>query len=224
MINNFSSFSSCPLMNMNNIYRYSGVKMSEQESLSSHIVEVEVMGYMLIDTLINKYGEDLDYGIFLEKAFHHDLEESLTGDVSRPLKYRNEKVLHELKVVADLIAKNIYNKYFIDSERFYKIWCDSKEGKEGTIVKIVDMLVVASKAFKEVSLLNNNYFLKVVYEVNKYLSETIKKFKDDTPFNAEATKYLVDIMEEANSDLSKIWEERGSIASKFSITDTTLVD
>ena len=147
MINKFNQFTSCPLMNMHNIFRYSGVKLSEPESLSSHIVEVQMMGYMILDHLNHTYNEGLDYGLYLEKALHHDLEESLTGDVSRPLKYHNPKVLKELQDVAEHTARELYTKYFDNYYRMIQLWDNAKHGKEGILVKIVDMQIVVQKAF-----------------------------------------------------------------------------
>lgn len=224
MINKFNKFTSCPLMNMHNIFRYSGVKLVEPESLSSHIVEVQIMGYMILDHLNESYKENLDRGLYLEKALHHDLEESLTGDVCRPLKYYNNDIHHELEKVAQSTAKDIYRKYFENTDEMYKLWDESKEGKEGVLVKIVDMLAVASKALREVVLLNNNYFLKVVYEVRHYLGDTLQYIQKYSPYNKESTEYLVNLILDAISEMDALWEDRKSISESYSILDNTLLD
>lgn len=224
MLNNFEEFTSNPLMNMHHVFRYSGVMLSEPESLATHIVEVQVMGYMLIDKLNNSFGEDISYGVFLEKALHHDLEESLTGDVCRTLKYHNPRVLKELQDVAAETATNIYSKYFEDPIRVTKLWDEAKKGKEGVIVKIVDMLCVANKALREVSLLNNNYFLKVVYEVSRYLTDVKVFVENNSPYNADSTQYLVSLIEDAITKMKTLWDERKDIADKYKILDTTLLE
>lgn len=224
MINKFNQFTSCPLMNMHNIFRYSGVKLSEPESLSSHIVEVQMMGYMILDHLNHTYNEGLDYGLYLEKAFHHDLEESLTGDVSRPLKYHNPKVLKELQDVAEHTARELYTKYFDNYDRMIQLWDNAKHGKEGILVKIVDMLVVASKALREVELLNNNYFLKVVYEVSHYLEGTIDYVTKNSPYNEGSTKYLLDLMNDALNQVKTLWENKKDLAESYRILDNTLME
>lgn len=187
------SIASCPLMNMHNIYRYSGTKQVEQESLSSHIVEVQMLGSILLNDMNTKYNEGLDYGEFVKKALHHDLEESITGDVARPLKYHNDNVHKELENVATEVSQELYDKYFPKSD-YFKYWADAKHGKEGVLVKVVDMLVVAIKAFREVELLNNNYFLKVVHEVSYYLSGTCHYIEEHSPYNQESTEYLLNII------------------------------
>lgn len=224
MINKFNQFTSCPLMNMHNIFRYSGVKLSEPESLSSHIVEVQMMGYMILDHLNHTYNEGLDYGLYLEKALHHDLEESLTGDVSRPLKYHNPKVLKELQDVAAHTAHELYTKYFDNYYRMIQLWDNAKHGKEGILVKIVDMLVVASKALREVELLNNNYFLKVVYEFSHYLEGTIDYVTKNSPYNDGSTKYLLDLMNDALNQVKTLWENKKDLAESYRILDNTLME
>lgn len=224
MINKFNQFTSCPLMNMHNIFRYSGVKLSEPESLSSHIVEVQMMGYMILDHLNHTYNEGLDYGLYLEKALHHDLEESLTGDVSRPLKYHNPKVLKELQDVAEHTARELYTKYFDNYYRMIQLWDNAKHGKEGILVKIVDMLVVASKALREVELLNNNYFLKVVYEVSHYLEGTIDYVTKNSPYNEGSTKYLLNLMNDALNQVKTLWENKKDLAESYRILDNTLME
>lgn len=224
MIKSFTQLTSCPLMNMNSVFRYSGTKLVEPESLSTHIVEVQMMGYMILNTLNKQFDEGLDAGLFLEKALNHDLEESLTGDVCRTLKYYNPQVLKELQLVAEQTATDIYIKYFGDEVILPRVWADAKKGKEGILVKIVDMLCVASKALKEVELLNNNFFLKVVYEVKNYLTDTVKLLENkDLGFKAESIEYLKILVEDAVGQLSNVWNARADIARRYKITDSTLM-
>lgn len=226
MIKSFTQLVSNPLMNMGNVYRYSGAKVAEPESLAMHIVDVQMMGYMILQDLNNQYGENLDAGVFLEKALHHDLEESLTGDVCRTLKYYNPSVLKELQDVAKLTAADIYLKYFNDEDsRLFKIWDESKSGKEGFIVKIVDMLTVASKALREVELLNNMYFLKVVYEVKEYLGDVIHilETKEDTGFSEESIGYLLVLVKDADSQLARVWDRYKELSDHYYILDNTLM-
>lgn len=224
MVNNFSQFVTCPLMNMHNVYRYSGVKLSEPESLSTHIVDVQIMGYMILDHLNNVCGEDLDPGLYLEKCLHHDLEECLTGDVSRPLKYHNPKVLKELKDVAYHTATGLYTKYFENSIEMMKLWEQAKDGKEGVLLKVVDMLCVANKALREIDLLNNNYFLKVAFEVRNYLEETLNYFKVNSPYNKKATEYLLSIINEAIISVRTVYNDRIDVVENYRILDTTLLE
>lgn len=211
-----------PIMNMHNIYRYAGVKQVEVENLSSHIVEVQMLGSSLLNVMNTKYGENMDYGEFLKKALHHDLEESITGDITRPLKYHNHNVHKELENVADEVAENLYAKYFPNSN-YFDYWKNAKKGKEGILVKVVDMLVVAIKAFREVELLNNNYFLKVVFEVNHYLTGVRDYICENSPYNKEATEYILDIIDETLSELQEIKDRNSKMYSDYRITDLSMV-
>lgn len=220
-VNNFKGLISSPLMNCDHVYRYSGTKMVESESLATHIYETQMLGYMIIYHLNHKCGESIDAREYLVKAFHHDLEESITGDVARPLKYHNESVKNELQDVAKSVAMELYSKYF-DSE-YYKLWENAKEGKEGYILKVVDMLTVVNKAIKEVSFLHNMYFLRVCHEVSHYLTEIIQNI-DESPLEQEASKvYVRSLLIEADVTLSQILKENKDLLSMYDIVNNSMI-
>jgi len=226
MSNKFLDIVSSPLMNLENVYRYSGIKMVEPESLAIHTLEVQILGYLVIDHINYHSDENLDKLVFLEKALHHDLEESLTGDVARPLKYNNKNVLRELRDVANNIAKDLYEEYFCDSDKMYDIWESAKDDKEGIILKVVDSLTVASKAIKEVEMLNNKYFLRVAYEVRFYLKEIIDHLQNTFNIfsNMYTVAYLVSLLDDAISALNHILEQHESMLKVYQIAEKSLVN
>lgn len=212
-----------PLMNTSHISRYSGVKLVEPEMLDTHLINVMMLGSMLIDELNESHHESLSEGVFLEKALHHDADEALTGDVTRTLKYHNEAVHKELQNVADEVASSMYSKYFNNPNYYYYLWDNAKHGKEGGILKIVDMLDVAIKALREVELLNNMYALRIIYEVKFYLNETIIDFLENhSPYNEEATEFLLVYVENTVSILEEVWDKYKDTADHYRIIDTTI--
>lgn len=172
MQNEFLNLVSSPLMNLDHTYRYSGTKLVEAESLSHHIVDTIMLGIKIIDKVNDIAGHTLiDPSEYVMKAVYHDLEEVITGDVPRPLKYYNTDTRDSLKLVADEIAMRFFCNQFTEGYPHYSIWDTAKSGHSGMILKIVDTLVVANKVVKEVSILHNFYMLRVAHEVSKYLKE-----------------------------------------------------
>jgi 5'-deoxynucleotidase YfbR-like HD superfamily hydrolase len=214
----FTRMISTPPMRNDQIIRYSGVRQTDPESLSIHLVDVQMMGYAMIRTMNKDHGESINIGLYLEKALIHDLDEVLTGDMPRSTKYYNDTILQEMKAVADDAMYQVSRNFFNDEEVF-KIWSESKSGKEGIVVKLVDMLCVASKVMKEVELLNNNYFLKVAYEVRPYLLELVKYLNKKSPFTESATEYLINLLQEAHDEVDGIWESRQHIAQSYGILE-----
>lgn len=196
MPNEFMNLISSPLMNLDHTYRYSGTKLVEAESLSQHIIETIMLGLKIVDKVNHIAGYDLlNPSEYVMKAVYHDLEEVITGDIPRPLKYYNEFTRDSLKNVADEIAARFFSDQFYEGHKHYMIWDQSKSGFEGFILKIVDMLVVANKVVKEVSLLHNYYMLRVAHEVSQYLRElslNINYFAEP-----EINEYLRIIVEDA---------------------------
>lgn len=223
--NEFIKITSSPMLQTNNVFRYSGTKMVEPESLTTHIYETQMIGYMIINHLSNYCGEILDKGLYLEKVLHHDLEESMTGDVVRTLKYHNPEVLRELQKVASEVAEELYEVYFDDKDKeLLNIWANAKKGKEGFILKLVDTLTVVNRVVKEVDYFKNIYFIRVAYEVSIYLKDLQELLKlNPCKFYRDSLNYLSTLLEDAQKVLHRIMEENREIALKYKIIDKSLL-
>lgn len=223
--NEFIKIISSPMLQTNNVHRYSGTKMIEPESLTTHIYETQMIGYMIIHHLNEFCGEILNTGLYLEKVLHHDLEESMTGDVVRTLKYHNPSVLRELQNVASEVAEELYAEYFEDkSGVLLDIWSTAKRGKEGFILKLVDTLTVVNRVIKEVEYFKNIYFIRVAYEVSIYLRDLQSSLKENPyNYNKESIDYLESILDGANDSLSRIMEENQEVALRYKIIDKSLL-
>lgn len=223
--NEFIKIISSPMLQTGNVVRYSGTKMIEPESLTTHIYETQMIGYMIINHMANYCGDLLDKGLYLEKVLHHDLEESMTGDVVRTLKYHNSEVLKELQKVAHEVAEELYSVYFEDeNHELLTLWEEAKKGKEGFILKLVDTLTVVNRVVKEVDYFKNIYFIRVAYEVSIYLKD-LQKLLDHNPqgFTKESIHYLANLLEDAQEVLHRIMEENREIALKYKIIDKSLL-
>lgn len=206
--NKFLELVSSPLMNLDHTYRYSGTKLVEKETLSQHIVDTIMMGIKIIEDINDLGTITLSIKDYLCKATYHDLEEVITGDVPRPLKYHDEATLSSMRDVADSVAKELFQGEFSDWESHYEWWKSAKDDNEGIILKIVDNLVVVNKVVKEVSLLNNYYMLRVAHEVSKYTTSLRDHFLEEGAFgDIKANNYIIDLLNDALDVMSDILEK-----------------
>lgn len=222
MSNKFLELISSPLMNLDHTHRYSGTKLVEEETLSQHIVDTIMMGIKVIDEINHIAGREmLSTTKYVMKAVYHDLEECITGDIPRPVKYYDEHTRDSLKNVADQVAKKFFDEQFHDGEPHYAIWESAKEDNEGYILKIVDTLVVANKVVKEVSILNNFYMLRVAHEVSQYLEEqynSLIKCPDDA-----VTLYLMDLLLGAIQSMKKIMKDNDECMNSLHIHAQSMI-
>lgn len=153
MNNTFLELVNIPALNTDNTIRYSLMYQIKEESLADHIADVGVLSYLL--TLrFNSYGEKLNVGDVLEKVLLHDLDEVLTGDIPRSTKYYSEAGLDAMKGVALDAITRLANS-LPGSEGLVDKWKSAKQGKEGSVLVLADMLCVARKVVTEVKILGN---------------------------------------------------------------------
>lgn len=228
MKNEFLDIVASPLMNLDHTFRYSGTKLVESESLSQHITDTIMMGLKIIDEINTRYGEiKLSPEEYVMKAVYHDLEEVITGDIPRPLKYYNEATLESMRDVADSVAESLFDKEFHSDYPHYDVWSNAKDHAEGLILKIVDNLVVVNKVIKEVSLLQNHYMLRVAHEVIQYTSEIREMIlrMDFKTMNLDKRikDYLVDLLDGAIKSVGDILEENDKVMHDLKIYAQSMI-
>lgn len=197
MNNTFLELLNIPALNTDNAIRYSLMYQIKEESLADHIADVGVLSYLL--TLrFNSYGENLNVGDVLEKVILHDLDEVLTGDIPRSTKYYSDEGLNAMRGVAlDAITK--LAEGLPGSEGLVEKWKSAKQGKEGSVLVLSDMLCVARKVVTEVKILGNGYFLKVAYEMIDNLTELKKELESGelNKFNEDSRAYINQLIHDA---------------------------
>lgn len=226
--NKFLDLVSSPLMNLDHTYRYSGTKLVESETLSQHITDTIMMGLKIVDQVNAIAGKIIIHPAeYVMKAVYHDLEEVITGDIPRPLKYYNEATKNSLKKVADDVAVKFFSSQFSEPFGHYKVWRDAKKGVAGYILKLVDTLVVANKVIKEVSLLHNFYMLRVAHEVSQYLTELYDNLNHDNDSELSEINdvkiYLLDILDGAILSMDQIMTENKSCMDSLNIYGQSMI-
>lgn len=187
-------------------WRYSSSRLCDQENLSTHTYEVEMIGLMLMDKISSLSPEEVfNRETFLMKALFHDVDETILGDTPRPLKYASNGIHHEINVVADRVANTLLTGTFYEGEQIYKDYYDTaKSGKEGILVKIADMLSVVKKARLEVEYLGNLTMLTVYDNLVGYLSDLDRPETYQVFDTEDARRFLLDMFRDLQDYVSSI--------------------
>ncbi len=195
MKNTFIDLVFNPMCRTSEVNRYSGIYQQNVENLAEHITDIMMLSYM-IGNKLNDFGEGIDLGILLEKCLLHDVEEVILGDIPRTTKYASDGIKKEIDVLSKKSASKLLNI------RQYQLWSESKEGKEGSILKLADFLVVAKKCCVEIDLRCNYSFLPV-------LENVLTLFQEDNSFPSmkqnASREYLHDLWQSCAENLAKLY-------------------
>lgn len=219
----FNSIVFSPIMRTNEVKRYSGVYLQESENLSQHITDVMIMGYM-ISKKLNMYGENIDIGLFLEKALVHDLDEISTGDIPHNTKYSSISMKKE----SDLLAEKVIKRYSELDESLSDLpetWSHTKDGKEGVILKLCDILCIVRKSIIEVEIYNNLLFLKISEELVHNLEVYQNSLNLGSVFsNHKSIDFIESIVSYSIYTIKNINLEHMSVSGKYNIASNILRD
>ena len=202
-------------MRSDEVERYSGTKLSSKETLGQHITDMSMMSYLIANRM-NSLGEQIDIGILLEKCLIHDIDEISTGDLPRNTKY----ALPELKYYMDAVAKKAVSGYAetYHMDDLVEKWENAKEGKEGTIVKICDMLCVVRKAISEIEIECNKSALRVTKELVRHIDDMVKSVNCDIFDSKEAATYIIRILLDSREMVASINNKYSEFADRYNIT------
>lgn len=210
-----------PIMKMNEIKRYASVYQQVEENLAEHTTEIMMLSYMISQILTRVYSEKIDTGVLLTKCLFHDVDEVVTGDIPRNTKYGNSTVLLGCRELASDSIKLIEDSLPCDIT-LRDFWKSAKEGKEGLILSICDMLVVVKKAITEVELHNNLSFLKVVEELENHLTKMIDNLEVPSEFSDDSVEYLKSLVTEAKNEIVTIRVKYQHVIDKYLIKENII--
>lgn len=215
--NEFLKLINSSMLDTPEVMRYSGLRQSEPESLSDHVVDVMMMSY-IIGLKLRSMEVEVDVGTLLEKCLVHDIDEVLIGDIPRLTKYSSEGVYNGLSDLADEVAKDM--SYDIDGgTRMYDAWKYSKDDSlEGYILKLVDMLSVVSKVVLEVDTLGNKKFMRVALEVSEYIKTLIRDIPTEL-FSTVSMDYITNLLESALWTMKDLEDRNEDYMSRYNVYD-----
>lgn len=141
------------------VRRFSQTVLAKDENVLEHTGMVALLAKQFGE-ILNSSTPTVDIGELLSKALLHDIEESKTGDVARPLKYSSNALLSEFKFIEGKIASTILAEAGMFSS--IKQWQSSKEGIEGKIIKYCDALSAMLKFHDEIVMRGNKSMIALM--------------------------------------------------------------
>jgi 5'-deoxynucleotidase YfbR-like HD superfamily hydrolase len=147
---------------MSSVIRYSSIPHGRGENVAEHSYYV-IFYCLLIAKDMEKDGYKIDYYKLLVSAVIHDLDEAITGDIIRPVKYSSEELRDKLEHVADIYCRHTLRK--LDNggaEELYDYWEKAKDPStlEGQILQVCDMLSVIAYCIERIK--SGNTYMQTI--------------------------------------------------------------
>jgi 5'-deoxynucleotidase YfbR-like HD superfamily hydrolase len=189
------------LSRMTTVQRYSQYHLCVPESVLEHSAFVAMISMFIANHIELDMVERCKV---IEKALMHDVDEVVTGDISRPVKYHSKELRLMIAAMESENMERISDE-ILESDRFFYVWRDSKEGKAGSIVALADVLAVVYKLYDEVVMRGN----KTLYDIaNKDVDRLVAKRVESVVllYEIDPTK-LEQIVIDCNQMMDKIKQE-----------------
>lgn len=185
-----------PMRNLNNVVRYSGVFCMKIETDGFHVIDMMAMCMKISDMIEEDLKEErykIDRKDLIYRCYLHDMDECLTGDITRNIKYYNDDIYKSISSVAnELISKNF-------SEEISKDISSSKDKDtvNGLIVKLADTLQSSMKIYEECRL-GNFHFKKIIEDNLQFvvnLKDVVRSSKLNKKIGRSVTNTLLNIID-----------------------------
>ena len=132
-------------------YRYSAQPVIHRENVAEHSFWTALIGVAICMDLEIKF---LAPQVAI-KALLHDVEESMTGDLVREIKYFDEEIRNVIGRVEKEFVKRLFDPMGAAGENLQQIWENSKDDTfAGHIVALADLLCVIAYCDREMKLGN----------------------------------------------------------------------
>lgn len=180
------------LRNLSHTFRFDTLRTIRSECVAEHSFYASAYTLILYHKLIDIYpdlAEQIDLAKLLSQAICHDMEERLSGDITRCFK--------ELVPNVDYITNEISRKTF-EEECLPTVLADHQENAfkpdtiEGRLLKLADILCVCAKLLEEAELGNQYANNRLQVRMADYLDSLIRKLKSNpsNPFDEFAYRII----------------------------------
>lgn len=154
-----------PIHRMSHVFRYSSLPTTRKENVAEHSYYVVLYSLLIARDIEARELAKIDYGKLLARACVHDLDESLTGDFLRVVKYGHPDLKRALDEVSVSMIRKMEEGLKV---QVLDLWESAKaDDIEGQIVEVVDLARVVSYAIEEVRA-GNQHLAPVLREVYQY--------------------------------------------------------
>lgn len=134
-------------------FRYSAQPVIARESVAEHSFWTAMIAVCIAMEIEPSSAADVAL-----KGLVHDIEECMTGDLVRDMKYANEEFRTSIKKIEVQFVTNLLEPMGEVGDRLFGIWSIAKKNRTGEIVACADALSVISYCTQEYELGNTNLF------------------------------------------------------------------
>lgn len=181
---------------MSHVYRYSSLPTCRRENVAEHSWYVAFYAYLIARDLMQQ-GCPVDTWKLLSRALVHDLDESMTGDFLRYVKYGHPDLKRALDEVSVSMIDQMTYKLRSGGEAVKRDWCNAKAADlEGDIIQVADLARVLSYVWEEVNT-GNSHVRHIMTECANYIKEFIKSRSASSvvPYAEEIVKWVAEQLE-----------------------------
>jgi len=147
---------------MSSVIRYSSLPHGRGENVAEHSFYVAFYALIIAKDL-EQDGQKIDYEKLLVSALLHDLDEAITGDIIRTVKYSSKELRDRLGMVAEFYCKRTLAKFKVAKiEELFSCWDHARdpESLEGCILQLCDMLSVIAYCVERIK--SGNVFMQTI--------------------------------------------------------------
>jgi len=175
------------------VYRFSSLPVIRRENVAEHTCFVSIF-CLLIGKDLEQRGWNVDYEKLLKNSLLHDIDESLSGDFLRCVKYGIPGLKQLLDEASHGFMKDIGDQLKID---LIPDWKDAKdESLEGSVLAVADLLGVISYVLEEFAG-GNRHLLYILKEVDGYYERLEKTIQSPMmKYVRDARKLILEIHEQ----------------------------
>jgi len=162
------------------VNRFSRNHLVRPENLVHHVGVVSIICAYILNKMTEEYGQEIfksgECCSLLMRCVTHDMEEIITGDLVRPIKYSSVEMIEVIKKLEEESISKVIERFDLPV-RWEEDWRQAKSDQIGLLLKVADTLAVVMTCYREISLYSNNQFRKVAEECYEYLDTFISKIE-----------------------------------------------
>ncbi len=157
---------------VSHVDRYAGMPRIRKENVAEHMYYTTQYCYFIARHLEFDHQVEVNYGKLLSRAVVHDLDESVTGDITRAVKYRDPIMKKQWDSMSKEVITDLQSSIGVP---FIHEWANAKdESIEGQILKVADLISVTAYAVEELRT-GNTYFIDILNENTRWFDKLLNE-------------------------------------------------
>lgn len=179
------------LRRASHVWRFSAQPMIQRENVAEHSFWTAIIAVTIAYEIESKVDQPNLAAEVALRSILHDIEETMTGDLVRSMKYFNVATRQAIAKVEDEFAAVLFNGLGETGGKMMHIWTTAKDvSLAGQVVALADLLCVLASCAQEFSFGNTHGAVVDISSDCKAL--IVKKFRDNEtlwPIAEEAMIY-----------------------------------